>query len=300
MPSAREMRLRIRSIQNIAQVTRALQAVSASKVRRAQQAVMATRPYAANAWRVLQHLSTQPGRAFLHPLLQERADVRRVLVVLVTGDRGLAGAYNINVVRFALDRFRGVPAPVGYAVIGRKGRDLMSRRRADIRADFSGLPAEPSFADVSAIGRLAVEEYLEERADQVFLVYTDFVSLLRQVPRAMKLLPLELGFGEVAVGTRMEAKKAMTTAYIYEPGEAELVGQIVPRFTALQIYQAILESQASEHAARMVAMQNATENAKELGGALRLQYNKARQQSITNDMLDIAGGAEALAQARRS
>ena len=300
MPSGREMRLRIRSIQNIAQVTRALQAVSASKVRRAQQAVMATRPYSTNAWRVLQHLSTQPGWAFLHPLLQERADVRRVLVVLVTGDRGLAGAYNINVVRFALDRFQGVPAPVGYAVIGRKGRDLMSRRRADIRADFSGLPAEPSFADVSAIGRLAVEEYLEGRADQVFLVYTDFISLLRQVPRAMKLLPLELGFGEVAVGTRMEAKKAMTTAYIYEPGEAELVGQIVPRFTALQIYQAILESQASEHAARMVAMQNATENAKELGGALRLQYNKARQQSITNDMLDIAGGAEALAQARRS
>ena len=298
MASAREMRLRIRSVQNIAQVTRALQAVSASKVRRAQQAVMATRPYAANAWRVLQHLSTQPGRAYLHPLLRERSEVRRILVVLITGDRGLAGAYNIKVVRFALEHFREQPAAVSYAVVGRKGRDMLSRRRVEIRADFSGLPAEPSFADVSAIGRLAVEEFLEERADQVHLVFTDFINMLRQVPRVMKLLPLELDFSEVGVEAGGAGAKATKAAYIYEPGEAELIDQIVPRFTALQIYQAILESLASEHAARMVAMQNATQNANELGGALRLQYNKARQQSITNDMLDIAGGAEALAKAR--
>ncbi|MBM3120859.1 MAG: ATP synthase F1 subunit gamma [Chloroflexi bacterium] len=296
MPSAREMRSRIRSVGNISQVTRALQAVSASRARKAEQAVAATRPYAAKAWQVLQHLSNQPGRAYLHPLLTERAAASRILVVLVTGDRGLCGAYNINVVRYALEHFARAKAEVSYVVIGRKGRDMLVRRRGELRAEFTGLPAEPVFADVSAIGRLAVDDFLTGRFDQVYLVYTDYVNLLKQVPRTVKLLPLELetGGGRVA---DFAGHAHQGSAYIYEPGETELLDQIVPRFTALQVFQAILESQASEHAARMVAMRNATENAKELVAALRLDYNKARQQSITNDMLDIAGGAEALAQA---
>jgi F-type H+-transporting ATPase subunit gamma len=298
MPSAREMRSRIRSVGNIAQVTRALQAVSASRARKAEQAVAATRPYASKAWQVLQHLSNQPGRAYLHPLLTERAEQRRILVVLVTSDRGLCGAYNINVVRFALERFRRTQADVHYVVIGRKGREMLVRRRGALRAEFSGLPAEPEFADVSAIGRLTVDEFLSGQADQVHLVYTDYVNLLTQIPRQVKLLPLEL---ETQAGRVAEfAGEALRpSAYIYEPGETELLDQLVPRFTALQVFQAILESQASEHAARMVAMRNATENAKELVSALRLDYNKVRQQAITSDMLDIAGGAEALAQARR-
>ncbi len=296
MPSAREMRSRIRSVSNISQVTRALQAVSASRARKAEQAVAATRPYAAKAWQVLQHLSNQPGRAYLHPLLTERDAARRILVVLVTGDRGLCGAYNINVVRYALEHFARGQAEVSYVVIGRKGREMLVRRRGALRAEFTGLPAEPVFADVSAIGRLAVDDFLGGRFDQVHVVYTDYVNLLKQVPRAVKLLPLELETdgGRVA---DFAGHAHQGSAYIYEPGETELLDQIVPRFTALQVFQAILESQASEHAARMVAMRNATENAKELVGALRLDYNKARQQSITNDMLDIAGGAEALAQA---
>ena len=156
MPSAREMRLRIRSVDNIAQVTRALQAISASRVRKAVQAVMATRPYASQAWAVLLHLSTQPARGNIHPLLTERPEVRGNLVILVTGDRGLAGAYNTNVVRFTLEHFRASDVPVRYIVVGRKGRDMMARRRVDILAEFSRLPAEPAFSDVSAIGRLAV------------------------------------------------------------------------------------------------------------------------------------------------
>ena len=299
MPSAREMRSRIRSVGNIAQVTRALQAVSASKARKAEQAVAATRPYAAKAWQVLQHLSNQPGRAYLHPLLTERSAMRRILVVMVSSDRGLCGAYNINVVRFALERFRRPDAEVRYVAIGRKGREMLVRRRGELRAEFSGLPADPVFADVSAIGRLAVDDFLAGQADQVHLVYTDFVNLLTQVPRVVKLLPLELEVG----GGRVKdfaAHGQHASAYIYEPGETELLDQIVPRFTALQVFQAILESQASEQAARMVAMRNATENAKELVSALRLDYNKARQQAITSDMLDIAGGAEALAQASRT
>jgi F-type H+-transporting ATPase subunit gamma len=296
MPSGQEMRSRIRSVNNIAQVTRAMQAVSASKARKAEQAVAATRPYASKAWQVLQHLSNQPGRAYLHPLLTERDAQRRLLVVLVSSDRGLCGAYNINVVRFALERYRRAEAEVRYVVIGRKGREMLVRRRGQLQAEFSGLPAEPAFADVSAIGRLAVDEFLNGQVDQVHLIYTDFVNLLTQVPRAIKLLPLELETGGGRVKD-FSAHPHAASAYIYEPGETELLDQIVPRFTALQVYQAILESRASEHAARMVAMRNATENAKELVSALRLDYNKARQQAITSDMLDIAGGAEALAQA---
>lgn len=293
MPSAREARLRIRSVKNIAQLTRALQAVSASKVRKAMQGVFNTRPYATKAWQVLTHISSQPGRNSLHPLLTSRAQVNKILVVLITGDRGLAGAYNTNIVRFTTQRFDAEKTPVQYITVGRKGRDQMLRRRKAIMAEFSNLPAAPTFADVSAIGRLAVDEFLSERADEVYLVYTDFVSMARQVPTIKKLLPLEVDAGEGRVQDFAAAARGPAAAYIYEPGQVEILDEIVPRFTALQVFQAILESLASEHAARMLAMKNATDAASELAGALQLEYNKARQQSITNEMLDIAGGAEA-------
>ncbi len=297
MPNTREVRLRIASIKNIAQVTRALQAVSASKVRKAMAAVMHTRPYATKAWQVLTHIAGQPGRDSLHPLLTSRQEVKSVLVVLVTGDRGLAGAYNTNIVRFVLNHFNSYPVPVRYVTVGRKGRDLMLRRRKDVIAEFSNLPPAPSFADISAIGRLAVEEYLNGYSDEVYLVYTDFISMARQTPAVKKLLPLEIEAHEERVMTLGQEGRAMAAAYIYEPGETAILDEIVPRFTGLQVFQAILESSASEHAARMIAMKNATDSAKELAGALQLQYNKTRQQAITNEMLDIAGGAEALAQA---
>jgi F-type H+-transporting ATPase subunit gamma len=223
----------------------------------------------------------------------DREQVRHQLVVVITGDRGLAGAYNMNVVRYALDSFRDSSVPVSYVIVGRKGRDLVSRMRVDIRGEFNNLPAEPKFSDVSAIGRLLVDEYLQGRTDQVHVVYTRFVNLLRQVPTSKKLLPLEVD-GRQRIDVRAAGRGAAAASYIYEPGEAELIEEIVPRFTALQIYQAILESLASEHAARMVAMQNATENANTLRDTLRLDYNKARQQAITSEILDIVGGAEAL------
>ncbi|MEW5939071.1 MAG: ATP synthase F1 subunit gamma [Chloroflexota bacterium] len=294
MPSAREMRLRIRSVKNISQVTRALEAVSASKVRKAVQAVTATRAYAGKAWQVLTHVAKQPGRESLHPLLTTRPVVRNTLAVIVTGDRGLAGAYNTNVIRFTARKFDHYSAPVHYIAVGRKGRDLLIRRRKTVVADFSGLPAAPSFMDVSAIGRMVVEEFLEGRADEVFLVYTDFVNMVKQETVAKKLLPLEIEGGERV--EEYEVKAGPSAAYIYEPGEREILDEIIPRFTGLQVYQAVLESQASEHAARMVAMRNATDSALDLAEQLKLKYNKVRQQTITNDILDIVGGANALAQ----
>ncbi|HMU92546.1 MAG TPA: ATP synthase F1 subunit gamma [Anaerolineales bacterium] len=295
MASAREMRLRIKSVKNISQVTRALETVSASKVRKAINAVMATRSYATKAWQVLRHVAEQPGRDSLHPLLVKRSNVKNALVVVITGDRGLAGAYNSNVIRYTAQKFDQYSVPVKYIAVGRKGRDLLFRRRKDVIADFSNLPAAPTFMDVSAIGRLAVEEYNKGNVDEVFLIYTDFINMGRQVATVKKLLPLELEGEGLVEDFEHKASSGPSAAYEYEPDQREILDEIIPRFTALQVYQAILESQASEHAARMIAMRNATDNAKELVSALQLVYNKVRQQTITNDILDIVGGAEALA-----
>src|SRR5579859_47532 len=287
MPPLRTMRLRMRGVRNISQVTRALEAVSASRVRKAQQAVMATRAYAGKALQVLRHLGTQPGSAAsLHPLLQARDNIKSITVVLITSDRGLCGAYNTNMLRAALDFVRHQSVPVRFVAVGKKGRDLLLRRRQTLVAEFINLPSNPAFADVSAIGQLAVEEYLTGRADQVYLGYTEFINTLRQEPRIRLLLPLKT--------ETTESRGGPAAAYIYEPSQEGLLDVIVPRFTALQVYQAILEAAASEHSARMVAMRNASDSAKELLGTLQLGYNKARQLAITNDLLDIVGGVEAL------
>jgi F-type H+-transporting ATPase subunit gamma len=291
MASAREMRLRIRSVKNIAQVTRALETVSASKVRKAVAAATATRPYAEKAWKVLVHLARQPGHASLHPLLTERKTIKNILVVFISSDRGLAGAYNVNILRHTLLTFNRCECPVSYIAIGRKGRDMMLRRRKDVIAEFSDLPASPTFANLSAIGHLAIDEFLNGHADQVYLAYTDFKTMSSQDTIIKKLLPLEVD----PVSDSDAALQTNKAVFSYEPDQAELLNEIVPRFTELQVFQAILSAQASEHAARMLAMRNATDNAYELINALQLEYNKARQQTITSEMLDIVGGAEALA-----
>jgi len=296
MASSREMKLRIRSVKNISQVTRALEAVSAAKVRKAVQALSATRSYAAKAWQVLTHVTGQPGHSKLHPLLTERPEPKNALVIVMTADRGLAGAYNTNIIRYVLSHFDKYHLPVKYISVGRKGRELLLRMHKPILADFSNLPATPKFGTISAIGRLAVDDFLKGEVDEVYLIYTDFVSMSRQVTKVKKLLPLALENREGLVKDFGQSASGTAAAYEYEPGQHEILDEMIPRFTALQVYQAVLESQASEHAARMIAMRNATDNAKELVGALQLAYNKVRQQAITNDILDIVGGAEALAE----
>ena len=295
MASAREMRLRIKSVKNISQVTRALEAVSAAKVRKAIQALGATRSYAAKAWQVLTRITNQPGSLNLHPLLTPRTNPQNALVIVMTADRGLAGAYNTNVIRYVLQRFDNYHLPVKYVTVGRKGRDLLLRMRKPVLADFSNLSSAPKFSAVSAIGRLVVDDFIKGEVDEVFLIYTDFVSMARQNTSMKRLLPLEMGNRAGLVHDFDDHQSGPAAAYEFEPDQKEILNEMIPRFTALQIYQAILESQASEHAARMIAMRNATDNAKELVSALQLAYNKVRQQGITNDILDIVGGAEALA-----
>jgi F-type H+-transporting ATPase subunit gamma len=281
------MRLRIRSVRNIAQVTRALQTVSASKVRRAQAAVLATRPYATKALKVLGHLARERS-IVVHPMLTPRTPIRNILVILVSGDRGLAGAYNANVVRQAFGQFQNAPAPVHYIVIGRKGREMLRRAGIPISAEFSDLPPAPAYADLSAIGRLAIEEYSNALADEVHIVFTEFITMMQQRARVQRLLPLpELGVPAAGHGP--------APAYIFEPDQTQVLDTAINRLVSIEIYESILESLASEHAARMVMMRNATENANELIGGMQLEYNKARQENITGDLLDIAAGTEALA-----
>lgn len=301
MATAREIKRRIQSIRNMGQVTKALQAVSASKVRRAQEAVLKSRAYTSEAWEVIINLGAAADET-LHPLLTTREPMEEALVVLLTGDRGLCGAYNHNILQTTSDFVKEHGLPVHYIAVGKRGRDLLWRMGADIVAEFHDLEPAPSLPSVSAIARTAIEEFLEGRVDEVYLAYTDFINMLRQRPVIQRLLPPR----PVEMETQALAKHIVNVQpsrvleYIYEPDARTILNEILPRFTELQVYQAILESQASEHSARMVAMRNATDNATELVDDLTLDYNKARQRSITREILDIAGGAEALAQQRAS
>lgn len=302
MATVREIRRRIKSVKNIAQITHAMQAVAASRMLRAQEAVLATRPYAQRAWTVLTHLAAQRAETEeIHPLLQVRP-VEKVAVVLLTSDRGLCGAFNTNIIRRALEYLEALPVPADVVAVGRKGRDMMLRRGHSLVAEFSDLPAQPTLADLTPIARIVLDGFLDGTYDTVCMAYTDFINTLRQEPVIRRLLPLmPTEMDKQAMAEYIEEVTLETVEvpeYIYEPDPRTILDTVVPRFTELQVYQAVLESLASEHSARMVAMRNATENAEALTEDLQLTYNKARQQAITSEIMDIAGGAEALAQAR--
>ncbi|MDZ7414061.1 MAG: ATP synthase F1 subunit gamma [candidate division KSB1 bacterium] len=296
MATVRELRRRIKGIASIAQVTRAMQMVAASKMRHAQEEALATRPYAAKAWEVISHLAAQPGHEQLHPLLDERDPPRVVGMVLITSDKGLCGGYNANVLRLALQFLREATAPVRVCAVGRKGRDFMIRYGAQVVAEFSLGPRHPGLLEITPIARTVIEDYTAGVCDLVWLVYTEFINTMTQRPAVRPLLPITPGRlrGSVLDRFLVDLPPRAAMEYIYEPSPGQLLGVILPRFVELQIYQAILEAQASEHSARMVAMRNATDSANELVDALTLQYYRARQEAITKEMLDIAGGAEAL------
>lgn len=301
MSSIREIRRHIRSVRNISKVTRAMQMVAASKMRRAQEQVLATRPYSQKAWELLTHLAALSVRTEQeeHPLLAVRP-VQAIGLVVLTSDKGLCGGYNHNLLRVVTDYLQMQEKPVKVITVGRKGRDFLLRVRVNLVAEFTGMPALPTLLDVLPIARTVLDDYLAGVYDEVLLAYTDFVNTLVQRPVIRRLLPLHVAgdLTEQAVSEYVESKPPVRIPeYIYEPDPQAVLAQIVPRFTELQIYQAILEAIASEHSARMVAMRNATENANELVEQLTLSFNRARQTAITKEILDIVGGAEALAKA---
>jgi F-type H+-transporting ATPase subunit gamma len=286
VPSTREIRRRIRSVRNISQITRAMEMVSAAKMRRAQQRVLASRPYADRLRAVIADLAAlQADRDTLSqfPLLAQR-ELKRTAVILVTPDKGLTGPLNTNIIRRATRYIlseAGVPVEVIAA--GRKGRDFSLRTRQDLTAEFTGLGDNVSLDDVRPIAQVALDDFVAGKVDAVYVVFARFVNTLTQVPEVRQVLPIVQPEG----GGRY-------TDYIFEPSPREVLESLLPRFVEIQIYQALLESIASEHSARMVAMHNASDNAKDLVGDLTLSYNKARQSQITGEVAEIAAGANAL------
>jgi F-type H+-transporting ATPase subunit gamma len=290
LATAREIRRRIRSVTSIGQVTRAMQAVAASKMRRAQERATASRPYAERAWEILTYLASERigAREALHPLLEHR-ELKTVGMILITPDRGLCGGLPTNVIREAIRFIQRQPTPVRLIAVGRKGRDFMMRYGADVSAEFASIPDQPPLTEITPIARLAIDDFLSRTYDQLHLAYARFVNTMVQQPVVQQLLPIQPAIVE---------REGYAVEYIIEPDPTAVLGEVLEGFTVLQIYQAILDAQASEHSARMVAMRAATENAEGLVEDLTLSYNRARQEAITTELLDIAGGAEALTKAR--
>ncbi|MEE9400615.1 MAG: ATP synthase F1 subunit gamma [Dehalococcoidia bacterium] len=276
----RVIRRRIRSIQSTAKITRAMEMIAASKMRQAQLRVLAARPYAEKMHEVVAHLAVQaqPGEE-LHPLLQRR-EVKRVAVVHIAADRGLCGGLNANVNRMTANFVLEQSMPAALITVGRRGRDFMSRYGRDILAEFTQLGDRPSLLDTIPISRVVIDDYTNETIDQVYLAYTRFITTVNQQPMLQELLPIE--------PAKMERTENLE--YIYEPSAPGVLEHLLPRYVEMQVYHAILESIASEQSARMVAMRNATDNANDMIEELTLIYNKARQELITKELLDIAGG----------
>ncbi len=285
MASVRAIRRRIRGVQNIAKITRAMEMVAVSKMRRAQERGLAGRPYSDKIQQVISDLAALPEtERALHPLLQRRL-VAKIAMVHITSDRGLCGGLNTNLNRLTASFILGQKVPVTLITVGAKGRDFMWRHGCDILAEFARLGDRPSLQDTLPISHIIIDGYSSGAVDLVYLVYAQFVSTMVQQPVLQQLLPVKPA--SIPGGQNVD--------YIYEPGPGIVLGELLPRFVEMQVYHAILESIASEQSARMVAMRNATDNANELIGDLTLLYYKARQESITKEMLDIAGGAAALA-----
>ena len=285
MPSQREIRRRINSARNIKQITRAMQFVAASKLRRAQDSVLAARPYRDKLDEVIADLATVLDGED-HPLLAKHSleGEHNRLIVIITSDRGLAGALNTNTVRFIAREITEHPGDLKVATVGRKGRDAMRRARVPIAAHFEGFGDRPSFADVLPLARLVTDDYVAGTYDRVDIVYSRFVSTLVQRPVVDRLLPVEPADDTTGIPGNQ---------FLFEPNPADFLRALLPRYVATRLFQAVLESKASEESSRMVAMKNATENAQELIEDLTLSYNKVRQANITREMVEIASGAQA-------
>lgn len=259
--------------------------VAASKMKRAQERGLAGRPYSEKIQRVIADLAALPqAEVALHPLLQRRP-VNKIAIVHITPDRGLCGGLNSNLNRLTASFVLQQTVPVTLITVGRKGLDFMKRYNLDISAGFSHLGDRPSMLDTLTISRIIIDDYTKGVFDLVYLVYARFINTMLQKPVMQQLLPVEPA----------KIPGAQNVDYIYEPGATKVLSELLPRFVEMQVYHAILESIASEQSARMVAMRNATDNANELVQHLTLLYNKARQESITKETLDIAGAAAALA-----
>jgi F-type H+-transporting ATPase subunit gamma len=285
MATLRDIQRRIRSVQSTQKITRAMKLVAAAKLRRAQERILAARPYATKMSELLGNLVSGSEEA-VHPLLEQREGPRRQIVV-ITADKGLAGAFNSNILRRAMDLIReSSAADLTLVVVGRKARDFYRRRPYTVKRDLVGFWDQLAYSHACELADFFMQEYLAGEVDEVWLLYNEFRSVAVQRPVRVQLLPIPRTEGDAAEGVD----------YIYEPGPEEILGELLPRHVRMQVYRALMESLAGEYGARMTAMEAATTNAKEMIEVLTIQYNKARQEKITKELLDIVGGAEALKQ----
>lgn len=287
MASQREIKRRIRSIKNTAQITKAMQMVAASRMRRAQQQVSDTRAYAQHIRGIVADISRRSG-ADDHPLLTKR-DGSRVEIVILTPDRGLAGSLVVNLNRETVRLAERVGSDIRVVAVGRKGRDFALRMRWNLVAEFTGVGDHPDASVVGPVAQQILEDFENDVVDTVYLVYSEFVSTLRQTPKSVQLLPV------VAPEQKADEEIQLGGPWNYEPDDPQTVlSALLPRYVEFTMYQALLETKASEHSSRMVAMSNATDNANELASDLTLLANKARQAEITKEIAEISGAAEAL------
>jgi len=285
LANIRLIKRRIKGIQSTAKITKAMEMIAASKMRKAQERGLAGRAYSEKITQVISGLSSMSHTASAgHPLLAVRTPVKKVAVIHISPDRGLSGGLVSNINRKGASLILEQKAPVSVIAVGRRGLDFMRRTRQDVIAEFINLGDKPGLLDTLPISRIVIDDFSQGKVDAVYLVYARFISTAVQTPVAVPLLPVE----PPASAGRLQGD------YIYEPGTSEVLNALLPRYVEMQVYHAILEGIASEQSARMIAMRNATDNAEELIGDLTLVYNKARQESITTELLDIIGGAAAL------
>ena len=282
MASQRDIRRRIGSVKNIKQITRAMQFVAASKLKRAQDATLAARPYSEKLDEVLADLAAVLDGED-HPLLAKPQSEAR-LIVLITTDRPLSGPLNTNIVRFVARDIVDNPGDVALITVGRKGRDAMRRTGVPVEAHFATFGDRPTFADVLPLARLVTDDFLAGTYGRVDIVYSQWVSTLVQRPTALTILPIQ---------PAEDTEGIPGNQFIFEPNAGAVLERLLPRFVATRLFQAVLEAKASEESSRMVAMKNATENAEDLIEDLTLSYNKVRQSNITREMIEIASGANA-------
>lgn len=305
MPSLLDLRRRIKSVKGTQKITRAMQLVAASKMKKAQDAAISGRPYAEELSVLIENLILHVGDAISHPLALRRDNPKKIAYIMFTADRGLCGSFNSSITRYVLRREIGAGQTRALIAVGRKGMQFCKQFRLSVAAEFEGLADKPKFVDTAAIARVAIDGFLRGEFDEVRIVYNKFINTMTQVVTEKLLLPFSApertGASHTTKATdghtvlTQNTTRALKSDYLFEPTPAAVYDRLIPRYIETQVWQALLESNASEQSARMVAMKSATENAKDLAADLTLEMNKARQAGITKELSEIVSGADALA-----
>ena len=290
MASLKDIQRKIGGVKKTKQITKAMNMVASAKLRKAQQRIERFRPYADKYTDVLSELASRVD-ASAHPLLEKREEIKTVGIILITSDKGLCGSFNVNLCQTAFrlaNKKKEEGKEVKFICIGKKGRDFIRKRGFEILQSYPDIMTTFDFQLASETGTMVINKYLSAELDEVQVVFGQFVSMVKQVPQAGQILPVEQGEAEPQAGAASQ--------YIFEPSVEGLLAELLPRYVKVQVYRGMLDTSASEHAARMTAMDNATRNCDDLVGQLTLVYNKVRQATITTELMDIVGGAEALKQ----